>query len=283
MRSFLKKYRLPIIIGLLILIPLFNLSSHLKSPKELKWYDRVVLWTIAPFQKVVTGGMNQMVYAIHHYVLLTSARKENESIKKENSRLTEMVGNLREIQSENERLRKLLAFKEKYLASGVSAEVIARDTTSEYQTIRINKGGDVGLKIRMPVMTPEGIVGQLITVWQHYSDVLLLTDQNHAIDIIVQRSRARGVVKGGDRLKCEIHYLARTDDVVVGDVLVSSGIEGIFPKGLLIGAIGRIEKKKFGVSQRVIVLPAVDLSKLEEVLVITNLSSVKPPPDTAIK
>lgn len=271
------------IIGLLILIPLFNLSSHLKSPKELKWYDRVVLWTIAPFQKAVTGGMNQIVYVIHHYVLLTGARKENESIKKENSRLTEIVGNMREIQNENERLRKLLAFKEKYLASGVSAEVIARDTTSEYQTIRINKGGDVGLKVRMPVMTPEGIVGQLITVWQHYSDVLLLTDQNHAIDIIVQRSRARGVVKGGDRLKCEIHYLARTDDVVVGDVLVSSGIEGIFPKGLLVGAIDRIEKKKFGVSQKVIVLPAVDLAKLEEVLVITNLSSVKLPPDTAIK
>ncbi len=283
MLPFLKKYRLPIIIGLLILVPLFNLSSNLKSPKELKWYDRVVLWVMAPFQKTVTGGMNQIVYVINHYVLLTSAKIENDGLKKENSRFAEIVSNMREIQRENERLRKLLAFKEKYLASGVSAEVIARDTTSEYQTIRINKGGDVGLKVRMPVMTPEGIVGQLITVWQHYSDVLLLTDQNHAIDIIVQRSRARGVVKGGDRLKCEIHYLARTDDVVVGDILVSSGIEGIFPKGLLVGTIGLIEKKKFGVSQRVVVSPAVDLSKLEEVLVITNLSSIKLPPDTAIQ
>jgi rod shape-determining protein MreC len=283
MLSFLKKYRLPIIIGLLILVPLFNLSSNLKSPKELKWYDRVVLWVMAPFQKAVTGGMNQIVYVINHYALLVNAKIENDSLKKENSRLAGTVSNMQEIQSENERLRKLLAFKEKYLASGVSAEVIARDTTSEYQTIRINKGGDVGLKVRMPVMTPEGIVGQLITVWQHYSDVLLLTDQNHAIDIIVQRSRARGVVKGGDRLKCEIHYLARTDDVVIGDVLVSSGIEGIFPKGLLVGTIGIIEKKTFGVSQRVVVSPAVDLSKLEEVLVITNLSSVRLPPDLSVQ
>lgn len=283
MRYWLKKYRLPLVIGLLLLIPLFNLSSNLKQAKELKWYDRVVLWVMAPFQKAVTGGMNGIASTIHQYVFLVHTKKENEKLRMENNRLTEMVNSLREIQIENERLRKFLAFKERYLPSGVSAEVIARDTTSEYQTIRINKGGDVGLKVRTPVMTPEGVVGQLITVWQNYSDVLLLTDQNHAIDVIVQRSRARGVVKGGQRMTCELHYLARTDDVALGDTLVSSGIEGIFPKGLLIGTVSNIEKKKFGVSQKVEITPAVDLTKLEEVLVITNLVSVKLREDTVIQ
>lgn len=266
-------------IGLVLLIPLFNLSSNLKQFKELKWYDRVVLWVMAPFQKAVTVSTNQIASMARHYVFLVNARKENEKLKMENSKLVEIVNNMREIQRENQRLTKLLAFKEQYLPSGVSAEVIAHDTTSEYQTVRINKGGDVGLKVRMPVITPEGVVGQLITVWQHYSDVLLLTDQNHALDVIVQRSRARGILKGGHPMKCELHYLARTDDVVVGDTLVSSGIEGIFPKGLFIGTIRRIEKKKFGVAQKVEVTPAVDLTKLEEVLVTTNLVNVKLPED----
>ena len=163
------------------------------------------------------------------------------------------------------------------MPSGISAQVIARDTTSEYQTIRINKGRDVGLERRMPVITPSGAVGQLINVWEHYSDVLLMTDHNHAIDVIVQRSRARGILKGGSSVLCELRYLNRTDDVMIGDVLVTSGIEGIFPKGLLVGTVHDVEKGKFGVTQSVGVQPTVNLSKLEEVYVVTNLVNIKLP------
>lgn len=277
MISFLKKYRLPIIIAVLILIPLFNLSSSLKSSKDLKWYDRVVLWMTSPVQKAITFGFNRMISAANHYVLLVRVQKENEKLVNENNKFVEIVNNMREIQNENERLRKLLAFKQKYLPSGVSTEVIARDTTSEYQTIRLNKGNDVGFKRRMPVMTPAGVVGQLVNVWEHYSDVLLLMDHNHAVDVTVQRSRARGVLKGGGKLLCELHYLARTDDVVVGDVLITSGVEGIFPKGFLVGTVSKIEKENYGVTQRIEVSPTVNLSKLEEVFVITNLEQIKTP------
>ena len=277
MLSFLKKYRLPIVIALLILIPLFNLSSTMKSPKDLKWYDRVILWVTAPIQKSISFSLDGMVSLASHYLVLVNVKKENEKLVKENQKLMEMIHQLRETAIENERLRQLLAFKQKYLPSGVSAEVTARDTTSEYQPIRINKGGDVGLKRRMPVMTPAGVVGQLVNVWEHYSDILLLTDHNHSIDVIVQRSRARGILKGGVKPYCELHYLARTDDVVVGDILVTSGIEGIFPKGIFVGTITKIEKEKFGMTQRVEALPTVDLSKLEEVFVLTNLSSVNVP------
>ena len=271
MLAFLKKYRLPMIIALLILIPLFNLSSQLKSARELKWYDKVVLWAVNPFQKAITFGFNGVIDLGNHYLFLIGTRKENEKLLSENKGLVETINNMREINIENERLRTLLAFKKKYLPSAVLAEVIARDTTSEYQTIRINKGLDVGLSRRMPVMTPSGVVGQLIQVWQHYSDVLLVTDHSHAIDVAIQRSRARGVLKGGVDLSCELHYLTRTDDVVVGDVVVSSGIEGIFPKGILVGRVMEIEKKKTGVTRRVKVAPTVNLSKLEEVFVITHI------------
>ena len=277
MFPFLNKYRLPIIIAILILIPLFNLSSSLKNPKELKWYDQVILWVTSPVQKTVTFGFSGITSWLNHYVMLVNVKKENEKLLKENNHLVEIVNNMKEIEKENERLRGMLAFKQKYLPSGVSAEVTARDTTSEYQTIRINKGRDVGLERRMPVITPSGVVGQLINVWENYSDVLLMTDHNHAMDVIVQRSRARGILKGGSSVQCELRYLNRTDDVMIGDVLVTSGIEGIFPKGLLVGTVQEVEKGKFGVTQTVAVEPTVNLSKLEEVYVVTNLVNIRLP------
>lgn len=271
MPGFLKKYRLIIVVSLLILLPLFSLSSSFKAPKEIKWYDKVILLLISPVQKTITFSYNQVTGLMNDYVFLIHVHSENKKLILENNRLIEIVNNSREIEQENQRLRKLLAFKEKYVPFSVTAEVIARDTTSEYQTIRINKGNDVGFKRLMPVVTPEGVVGILINVWEHYSDVLLLTDRNHSIDGIIQRSRARGIVKGGG-LKpiCELQYLARLDDVMVGDILITSGLEGIFPKGVLIGTVNRIEKKKFGISQRIEITPMVNLSKLEEVFVITN-------------
>ena len=135
----------------------------------------------------------------------------------------------------------------------------------------------MGLKRRMPVITPAGIVGQVINVWEHFSDVLLIMDRNSSVDATIQRSRARGILKGGMSAICEFQYVARTDDVVVGDVLVTSGIEGIFPKGLLVGTVSQIRKKKYGVSQYIEIEPTVNLNKVEEVLVVTNLLTVKIP------
>ena len=274
---FLKKYRLFIVIALLILIPLFNLSLSVKNSKDLKWYDRVILLITSPIQQTITFGFESMIGLAHDYVWLVHVNKENKKLVSENNKLVEIVNNMREIEQENQRLRHLLAFKEKYLPSGVSAEVIARDTTSEYQTLRINKGHDVGLKRRMPVITPAGIVGQVINVWEHFSDVLLIMDRNSSVDATIQRSRARGILKGGMSAICEFQYVARTDDVVVGDVLVTSGIEGIFPKGLLVGTVSQIRKKKYGVSQYIEIEPTVNLNKVVEVLVVTNLLTVKIP------
>src|SRR3989338_1488976 len=274
---FLKKYRLFIVIALLILIPLFNLSLSVKNSKDLKWYDRVILLITSPIQQTITFGFESMIGLAHDYVWLVHVNKENKKLVSENNKLVEIVNNMREIEQENQRLRHLLAFKEKYLPSGVSAEVIARDTTSEYQTLRINKGHDVGLKRRMPVITPAGIVGQVINVWEHFSDVLLIMDRNSSVDATIQRSRARGILKVGMSAICEFQYVARTDDVVVGDVLVTSGIEGIFPKGLLVGTVSQIRKKKYGVSQYIEIEPTVNLNKVEEVLVVTNLLTVKIP------
>ncbi|MBI4041564.1 MAG: rod shape-determining protein MreC [Deltaproteobacteria bacterium] len=281
MLTFFKKYKLAIVIFLLIVIPLFTLSTSFKNQKELKWYDQVILWVTSPVQKGFSWFYHAVISSVDHYFLLVQVKKQNEKWIQENQRLVDVINNMREIELENQRLRNLLAFKEKYLPAGISAEVIARDTTSEYQTVRINKGLDVGFKRRMPVIAPAGVVGQLIQVWQHYSDVLLLTDQNHAVDAMVQRSRARGVIKGAMPPICQLHYLSRADDIQVGDVMITSGIEGIFPKGLRIGTVQKIEQKADLVEQYVEIETSVNLSKLEEVLVITNAVHVTFPSESS--
>jgi rod shape-determining protein MreC len=122
----------------------------------------------------------------------------------------------------------------------------------------------------MAVISTEGVVGQILKVSPHYATVLLITDYNSAIDSIVQKTRARAIVEGKGENRCQLKYLLRTDEVNVGDVIVTSGLGGNFPKGLLIGEIRQVEKRGRSIFQDAELAPAVDLTKLEEVLVITQ-------------
>ncbi len=122
----------------------------------------------------------------------------------------------------------------------------------------------------MAVISPEGVVGQILKVAPHYATVLLVTDYNSAIDSIVQKTRARAIVEGKGENRCQLKYLLRAEEVNVGDVILTSGLGGNFPKGLLIGEIRKVEKKGYGIFQYAEIAPSVDLTKLEEVLVITK-------------
>ena len=152
----------------------------------------------------------------------------------------------------------------------VAAEVIGQDPSSWFKSVTINKGEGDGVKRGMAVISPDGVVGQILKAAPHYATVLLVTDYNSAIDSIVQKTRARAIVEGSGENRCQLKYLLRTDEVNVGDVIVTSGLGGNFPKGLLIGEIRRVEKKGRGVFQYADLMPSVDLTKLEEVLVITE-------------
>ena len=122
----------------------------------------------------------------------------------------------------------------------------------------------------MAVVTNEGIVGRVLRTTANTSDIVTITDLLSAVDSIVERSRARGVVEGVNENTCSLRYTLRTDDIQPGDVLVSSGLGGIFPKGIPVGTVSKVNRKPFGISQDVEVRPTVDFTKLEEVLIITN-------------
>jgi rod shape-determining protein MreC len=120
----------------------------------------------------------------------------------------------------------------------------------------------------MAVISHEGVIGQILKTAPHYSTVLLITDYNSAIDALVQRTRARAIVEGKGENRCQLKYLLRTEEVSAGDIVVTAGSGGNFPKGLMIGEIQKVEKKGLGVFQYAELVPGVDLTKLEEVFVV---------------
>jgi rod shape-determining protein MreC len=152
--------------------------------------------------------------------------------------------------------------------------VIGKDPSTWFKTVIVNKGVKDGATRGLPVVVSEGIVGQVVETAGGYAKVLLLVDQNSAVDGLVERTRARGVIRGGAGGKCLFDYALRKDDIRIGDIVISSGVDSVFPKGLRVGQISEIVKRNAGVFQDVIMTPFVDFEKLEEVIIILTSPKV---------
>jgi rod shape-determining protein MreC len=171
---------------------------------------------------------------------------------------------------ENERLNHLLGFKQQTNMELLTAKVIGKDLLPDHHTITINRGTENGLKKNMAALTVAGAVGYVYRVQAYTSQILLLTDRYSAIDAIIQRSRARGITEGFSRESFRMRYLRRNDDVVDGDLVVTSGLDNIFPKGFPIGVVTSVKKTEYGLTQDVEVQPVVNSSNLEEIFVVLN-------------
>jgi len=181
--------------------------------------------------------------------------------------LEEQTVRLEEVEQENARLRDLLAFKERLAGEVLAAAVIGRDATGLARTLTISRGERDGIAKGAAVLAPAGIVGQVFLVSGHAARVLLITDHNSGVDAVVQRTRARGIVEGTVGEGCGLKFVKRTEDLQAGDVVVTSGVDGIFPRGLPIGQLTSVDKRGQGLFQYATVRPFVDFDRLEEVLV----------------
>ncbi len=195
-------------------------------------------------------------------------RAEVEQLREENARL---VGVLQE----NRRLRELVGMPTRYPDFElVPARVIGRDVTPFFRVVKVRIRAEGSVEPRMPVVSSEGLVGQVHRVYEGYADVVLLSDPRSRVDAISQRNRALGLVEGlgheTDYL-AEVSYLTERDEVRPGDVMVTSGMGGIFPRDLLIGEVREGRPQKGALLQEVTLEPAVDFARLEEVFVITNV------------
>ncbi len=242
-------------------------SAHLRQQEKTTLFERTVLQVTAPFQMVVDAVWDTVSGGWNRYLWLMETERRNEQLLKENRRLHGELASLQEVRLANERLRRLLDFRDQTALPAMPAQVIAEDATSWFRTVVINKGHQAGVHDGMPVVVAEGAVGRVIRSSAHESRVLLVTDASSAIASLVQRNRTRGVCRGrGDSLTMD--FALRQEDIEVGDQIVTSGTGGVFPKGLVLGTVTRVTREEYGLFQTVDVAPSVDFSRLEEVLVL---------------
>jgi len=201
------------------------------------------------------------------YRSLNNMRLENQSLKGRIVELEARMEGLLESEAINHRLQKLLDLKTRVPGRSVSAAVIGNSASTWFQSLTINKGENDGIRKGMAVISSVGIVGQVVVVARRIAKVLLITDRSSGVDVISRRSRARGIVSGSLDNGPVMKYVKRNEDIREGDRLITSGLDGIFPKGLLVGTVGKVRKESNGHFQHVEVALAVDPSQIEEVLV----------------
>jgi rod shape-determining protein MreC len=234
--------------------------------------DRVVMAGIGPFQEGVTQTTRFFEHIWRHYFSLVTARQDCDHLQQVLAKIR--LERSQQLASELacQRFRKLLLLDTETPLTQrlLPAQIVGLDPSIWFRTVIINKGLDDGVSKGMPVIAPEGIVGQIMAASYHYAKVLLLTDRSSAIDALVQRTRTRGIVEGEAKAYCQFKYVVRKADIGVGDMVVSSGLDRVFPKGLRVGSVTKTAKGPSGIFQEVSIQPFVDFERLEEVLVILD-------------
>jgi len=222
----------------------------------------------APLQEFAVKSITAVKGFWMKYFALIDLKETNEALKKEIDLLRMENARYREMAAASKRLNDLLQFKETIPWPVTEAQVIGLDPSGWFESVIIDKGKNAGLKVNMPVVDARGVVGRLVSVSSNYGKVLLLIDQNSAVDCLVQRSREKGIVKGISSGLCRLDYVVRAGDVVVGDTVVTSGMDRVFPKGLPVGEVVEVMDTPWEFFKDVKVKPMVDFSKIEDILVI---------------
>lgn len=267
---FSKRMILIAVVILLVAVNVILLTITGKQTQAPSGLGRGALIIVSPFQKQLTVFVQSVKDIWNQYFYLISAAQENQRLKKELGQSLEQLNRCSETALANDRLRHLLGFKPDIHRPMIAAQVVGKDPSSWSKTIIVNKGVQDGIQQSDPVVIPEGIVGVVVEVSAHYAKVLLLIDPNSAVDALVQQTRARGIVKGGGAGYCVFDYVLRKHGISVGDTVVSSGLDGVFPKGLRIGRISEIVRLNAGIFQKVSLTPYVDFEILEEVYIISD-------------
>lgn len=252
-----------------ILIPLISINMQHKIAEK-PAFVRPFTFVAGLIQNAYSSFSSGVRGTTNLYLNLIDIKKNNRLLSKEISELRAKFGSMTELKLENERLNKLLGFKQKTNMNLLTAKVIGKDLIPDHNTITIDRGTKHGLRASMAAITIGGVVGYVIEPQLFTSQILLLTDRYTSIDALVQRSRARGIVEGINKSECQLNYLQRQDDVKVGDLIVTSGLDNIFPKGFPVGLVTSVEKNQYDISQEVRIQPAVNPFTLEEIFIVLN-------------
>ena len=249
-------------------ISFFGMARRSPDLGKASFAETVIIDVLAPVQEGVTSFYRGMTYFFNDYVANINASKNNVDLRKKIAAYQEQIFGHQETINENKRLKELLKFGSEIPYTKVLAQVVGWDASSDAKVIRINKGASDGLKLQSPVVTSDGLVGYVYRLTNHFADFLSITDSNNKVDALLQRVRAHGIVEGDNHHGAIIKYISRSEPIVLGDVMVSSGLGNIYPKGIKIGVVSRIEREIYGITQGVEVTPYVDFGRLEEVIIL---------------
>jgi len=268
MPLFFTRHRRIIVIIILFVVLFWLLTWQVKNGR-LSFMERPVLAVSGFFEKIIFTTFGSIESAFNRYMFLLRTERENEHLKEQLDRLRLESAVMNELLTENERLRDALTFKHLNPPASVMAQVTGKEMSPISATITLNKGADHGIKKDMAVITSSGVVGRVQAVLGGSSKVILLTDPGSTLAVRVQRNREEGLLEG-KMINCALKYVSYYADIQQGDLLVTSGLDGVYPKGLTVATVVKVSKREASAFQTVVAEPVVRFSRLEEALVLTK-------------
>lgn len=266
-----KKFKLLFVAFLISLSLAFFLYRSFR-PLETGYLTRIIWEVVLPAQYLVKASLTGLVTTWEKYIFLVGREAQNEQLRRENAELREQNIKLsyqnRELQLELQRLHKLLGMSPPPGSSVIIARVISRGQSPFSRHFFVDQGTLRGVKAGLPVVTEAGVVGRVTETSLHLSKVMLITDRQSRIDALTQEERLHGILQGVSSEECLLKYIPRDKELTEGSLVITSGLSGIFPKGLLLGKISRVAITSGDMFKEVFVRPLPDLAKLEEVAII---------------
>lgn len=266
------------ILIIIIFIGLLTVINITKERTEFSNIEKIILDITAPLQagwSSITGHVDSLWQGA---MTLNNLKAEHQLLAENVRELRQQSREYQEMKLENERLRDLLSFKEKFAYQTVGAEVIGRNMNNWDNFLVINKGLNDGIDRGMAVITKNGLIGQTMMVTNNTAQVLLILDENSTVSGIVQETRENGMIEGQGKRSSflQMQRLPRDAKVKAGDHIFSSGLGGVFPKGIFVGRVEKISTDPYDIAKKAIIVPAENFNKIEEVLVIVNNKPLKP-------
>ncbi len=300
MESFFTRFKNPLVLIAIVLLQVIALAMQVQRPakdpdaptgaaamesegaapdgREVSLLRRWTVTAVTPLEAAVQISSSRVRGVWDDYVNLRQTRQQNAALKDEVARLREEEASFAEDAAQGRRLQRLLAFREQYALANVAAQVIGTSGSERSHVLYLDKGSADGLKPDQPVITPDGVVGKIRDVFPHTSQLLLINDPSSGAGVILAATRIRAIVRGTATGEVQIDDLTADSRIKVGEPVITSGGDLVFPRGLPVGTIQSIAPDPLHQPYTAITIkPAADLNRLEEVLVITATSATLPP------
>jgi rod shape-determining protein MreC len=284
MENFFGRYKNPLVLMAVLFIQVIALATQVKSRGGAPEGPLLIrVWTVSavtPFERgfIATGHFFRNIW--YSYVDLRDVRRQNRDLQEELGRIRLENARLKTDVEQNRRLQALLDFKEKYVGKTVAAQVIGSGGSEQSHVVYIDKHD--GIKAGMPVITPDGIVGKIKEVYPLSAQVQLINDHDSGAGVILENSRLQGVLRGSDLGELRVDDIMADEKVEVGERVITSGGDRIYPKGLPVGTVTKVSQDNdAGPFLTIKIKPAADLNRLEELLVVTSMTEETPSASSA--